>query len=360
MTEKVLVTGGFGLVGSETVRQLAAAGHRVVATDLGTPAQQKVARTLPVGVEARWANLTAPGEVERLIAETSPTVIIHLAAIIPPVIYRQPELARRVNVDATVALLHAAQSCPRPPRFIQASSNAVHGSRNPHRHDELLREDTPVRPSDLYGAHKVEVEEHVRSSALEWVILRLAGIMCVDPSAMAFSLDALYFESALPTDGRMHSVDVRDAAAAFVAATTADVTGEILLIGGDESHLLLQGEVGKALAAAQGLNDVLPGGRPGNPESDENWFVTDWMDTTRSQQLLSFQHHSWPSMLAEMSAMAGWRRYPMRLLSPVVRLFLKRRAAYKNTPGRYADPWNAIRREMGEPSPRITESIPVS
>ena len=62
--------------------------------------------------------------------------------------------------------------------------------------------------------------------------------------------------------------------------------GEILLIGGDESHLLQQGDVGKALAAAMGLSDVLPGGRRGNPDNDEDWFVTDWMDTTCSQQVL--------------------------------------------------------------------------
>jgi uncharacterized protein YbjT (DUF2867 family) len=29
MTEKILVTGGFGLVGSQTVRRLAAEGHQV-------------------------------------------------------------------------------------------------------------------------------------------------------------------------------------------------------------------------------------------------------------------------------------------------------------------------------------------
>ena len=287
-------------------------------------------------------------------------MIIHLAAVIPPVIYRQPELARRVNVDATVGLLNAARSCARPPRFIQASSNAVHGSRNPHRHHELLREDTPIRPSDLYGAHKAEVENHVRSSGLQWVILRLAGVMSVELGAMPFSLDALFFESALPTDGRMHSIDVRDAAAAFAAATTADVVGEILLIGGDESHLLRQGEVGKALAAARGLTNVLPGGRPGDPHRDADWFVTDWMDTARSQQLLSFQHHSWPDMLAEMRALAGWRRYPMWLAAPFARFVLKRRAAYRNAPGRYANPWGAIRTEMGEPLSDISDCVPVS
>jgi D-erythronate 2-dehydrogenase len=236
-------------------------------------------------------------------------------------------------------------------RFIQASSNAVHGSRNPHRHHELLRADTPVKPSDLYGAHKAEIEQQVRSSDLEWVILRLAAIMSVDLGAMPFGVDAIFFESALPTDGRVHSIDVRDAAAAFAVAVTADVASEILLIGGDESHLLRQGDVGKALAAAMGLSDVLPGGRPGNPDNDEHWFVTDWMDTTRSQQVLRFQHHPWPGMLAEMRAAAGWRRYAMRLVSPVARQLLKRRAAYRNSPGRYADPWGAIRAEFGEPRP---------
>ena len=99
------------------------------------------------------------------------------------------------------------------------------------------------------------------------------------------------------------------------------------------------------------VNDVLPGGRPGDPDSDEDWFVTDWMDTTRAQQVLSFQHHSWPDMLAEMHSAAGWRRYPMRVVGPLVRQLLKRRAAYRHTPGRYADPWGAIRGELGEPRP---------
>jgi nucleoside-diphosphate-sugar epimerase len=351
MAEKVLVTGGFGLVGSQTVRRLAADGHRVVATDLGTPAQRKAAESLPAGAEASWANLTDQHEVDRLLAEVSPTAIVHLAAVILPPAYRNPQLARRVNVDATAALLRAAEASEHPPRFVLASSNAVYGSRNPHRHPDRLRVDSPLRPADLYGAHKVAAENQVRASSLEWVILRLGGVISVEPGAMPFTGDALFFESTLPTDGRIHTVDVRDVAAAFAAATTADVAGETLLIAGDDSHLLRQKEVGLALAAARGLSDVLPAGRPGDPDSDENWFVTDWLDTTHAQQALSFQHHSWPDMLAEMRAIVGWRRYPMFIVGPVVQQFLKRQAAYRDTPGRYADPWGAIRSRLGEPRP---------
>ena len=78
MTEKVLVTGGFGLVGSQTVRRLAAEGHQVVASDLGTEEQRKASVSLSDGSRHVDGDLTDPGEVDRLLAETSPTVIIHL------------------------------------------------------------------------------------------------------------------------------------------------------------------------------------------------------------------------------------------------------------------------------------------
>nr|WP_292981393.1 NAD(P)-dependent oxidoreductase [Mycobacterium sp.] len=341
--------GVFGLVGSQTVRQLAGNGHRVIATDLGTPAQREAA--LPAGAEARWADLTDPRQVDQLIADVEPTAIVHLAAVIPPAVYRSRELGRIVNVDATVALIRAAQAQPRPPRLVLASSNAVYGSRNPHRHPERLTVDSPLRPADLYGAHKVEAENQLRASGLEWVILRLGGVISIEPGAMPFSTDALFFESALPADGRIHTVDVRDVASAFAAATTADVVGETLLIAGDDSHLLRQKDVGPALAAARGLSDVLPAGRPGDPDNDETWFVTDWLDTTRAQQALSFQRHSWPEMLAEAHAAVGWRRYPMALISPIARLVLERRSAYRDAPGEYADPWSAIRSRLGEPRP---------
>ena len=105
MSGTVLVTGGFGLVGSETVKRLAADGVRVVAADLETPANVKAAKKLPSGAEFRWADLTDPEQTQRLVAETAPTAIIHLAAIIAPAIYRMPKVARRVNVDATKTLV---------------------------------------------------------------------------------------------------------------------------------------------------------------------------------------------------------------------------------------------------------------
>ena len=346
MSDAVLVTGAFGLVGSATVRHLARLGRHVVATDLDTPATRKAAAALPAGVNVRWADLTDPNQVATLLAQIEPAAVIHLAAVIPPLCYAKPELARKVNVDATGNLVKTAAAQENPPRFIQASSIAVYGPRNPHRIGDVLTADTPVRPFDTYGGHKVEAEAIVRESGLDWVILRLGGVLTVD-LGLGLDPDMLYFEALLPADGRLQTVDVRDVAHAFAAATNADVLGRTLLIGGDDTHRLIQGEIAASTAAAMGLVGGMPTGRKGDPDDDDGWFATDWMDSATAQRLLGHQQHSWPQMLAETAQKAGWKRFPLRLAAPLAREFLKRRSPYYGRPGRYANPWEAVRRKWG-------------
>jgi nucleoside-diphosphate-sugar epimerase len=351
-TDTVLVTGAFGLVGTAVVSQLVEEGRHVVATDRDLTNNRKKARALlgSEQVEVRWADLTDAGAVDALVKGVDPGAIVHLAAVIPPACYARRNLARMVNVDATKSLVRAASSLPTQPRFVLASSVAVYGARNPHRGTAVLTATTPFEPCDLYGAHKVEAEQAVGSSDLDWLILRLGGVMTPGPRSDA-GLDMVYFEGLLPVDGRIQTVDVRDVARAFGGATTTDATKEVLLVGGDESHRVVQGALGSAIAGAMGLVGVLPPGRPGDPDSDGDWFTTDWMDTARAQEVLSFQHHSLPDILAETRDELGWRRWPLRAAAPVMRAYLGSRSPYRRRPGVYADPWRAICRRWGDPSP---------
>ncbi|MGU3497519.1 NAD-dependent epimerase/dehydratase family protein [Mycobacterium sp. C31M] len=351
MSDTVLVTGAFGLVGSATVARLVADGRPVIATDLDIPANRKAAESLPAGVTVRWADLTDPTAVGALVGDTSPGAIVHLAAVIPPFIYQRRGLAEKVNVDATASLVRAAEKLSDPPRFVLASSIAVYGSRNPHTVDGVLTADTPVNPADIYGDHKVRAEKIVRTSNLDWVILRLGGVLTATPGSY-MKIDNFFFEAMLPTDGRLQTVDVRDVAFAFAAATTADALGETLLIGGDDAtHRLVQGDVAPAMAAALGLVGGLPTGLKGDPGNDAGWFNTDWMDTTRAQQVLGFQHHSWPDMLIETAENAGIKRPLLRIVAPLAKQILKRQSPYHGSGRRYADPWAAITDKWGDPRP---------
>ena len=159
------------------------------------------------------------------------------------------------------------------------------------------------------------------------------------------------FSALLPADGRLQTVDVRDVATAFAAAAREPVTGRTFLIGGDESHRRVQGEVGEEMMAAMGLEGAVPAGRPGDPDDDGAWFATDWMDTAEAQAGLGFQHHSWPDMLSEIRRRTGRRRYFFRLLAPILHAVLERRSPYRDAPGRYADVWGGVRAAWGDPSP---------
>ncbi len=348
MSDAVLVTGAFGLVGSATVRQLAAIGRHVVATDLETPATQKAAAELPAGVQVRWADLTDPAAVEALLTEVSPGTVVHLAAVIPPLCYAKPQLAYNVNVGATANIVKAAENQANPPRLVQASSIAVYGPRNPYRITDVLTAQTPVNPYDNYGKHKVEAESIVRASTLDWVILRLGGVLTTEPN-LGMDPNLIFFEGVLPVDGRLQTVDVRDVASAFAAATTADVLGQTLLIGGDDSHRQRQGDIGQSTTAAMGLVGALPAGRRGDPNDDNGWFATDWMDTATAQQVLSYQHYSWPDMLAQTAEKVGWKRYLFRAAAPLARQYLKRQSPYYGQPPGYGNPWEAVRRKWGAP-----------
>ncbi|WP_236983699.1 MULTISPECIES: NAD-dependent epimerase/dehydratase family protein [Mycobacterium] len=350
--DRVLVTGAFGLVGSAVVAQLAGEGRSVVATDLDAPAHRKRARELTAhpSVQVSWADLTSPSDVKALLETAAPTVVIHLAAIIPPFCYARRQLAYAVNVAATATLVRAAEQMPTPPRFVQASSIAVYGARNPHRGDSLLTASTPLHPTDLYGQHKALAEQCVTSSDLDWVVLRLGGVLTAQPR-FEIDRDLVFFEAVLPCDGRIHTVDVRDVAHAFSAATRTDRVREVFLIGGDRTHRITQARIGVEYAAAMGLPGAIPPGRPGDPDDDLSWYATDWIDTEPAQKVLAFQHHSLPQLLAETRAKVGWLRFPLRLAAPLVRWYLRRKSPYRGFPGATADPMRAIARRFGDPAP---------
>lgn len=136
----------------------------MVASDLDVPAHRHREGALAAlsGVRVAWADLTKQADVRRLIEEVAPTVVIHLAAVIPPFCYAKRELARAVNVEATEHLVSAMSARETPARLVLASSVAVYGARNPHR--DVLTAATARNPSDLYGSHKFLAENLITDS----------------------------------------------------------------------------------------------------------------------------------------------------------------------------------------------------
>ncbi len=354
--ETVLVTGAFGQVGKRCIEILLRRGHTVVAMDLRTDSSAAVLADLetsqPGTLVPAYTDLVDAEAVAAVVSRHQPSAIVHLAAIVSPPSYRNPRLARKVNVDGTRNVVAAAQTLSEPPLIAFASSAAVYGSRNPYRYPERITGDTPVNPIDQYGEDKVLAEAAIGESGLPHAVLRLAGVVSPDGSAN-FDADYLLLVRATPTDNRMHSVDARDVALAFANAVDRRdaVAGKVLVIAGNDTHVHLMSDLQDDMMAAMGIGRLGPSaGLPGNPADDRGSSFTGWYDTGESQALLRYQEHDWPDTVAWVAGAMGKRTLLLKALGPVIRpamrglLVVQRRLEHR---GPYADPWGLIEKKYG-------------
>ena len=356
-SQTVLVTGAFGQVGKRCAEILLGRGRTVIAMDVRNDRSSAAAASLAAGSHPgtlipEYTDLTNADAVAATLARHRPDAIVHLAAIVSPPSYRNPQLARKVNVDGTRHLVDAAKALSDPPLFVFASSAAVYGSRNPYRQPERITGDTPVNPIDQYGQDKVLAEDIITESGLPHAILRLGGVLSPDGSTNVDG-DYLVLVRATPTDNRMHSIDARDVALAFAnAADRRDtVDGKVLVIGGNDTYVQLMSDMQDDIMAAIGIGRLGPAaGLPGDPEDDRGWAFTGWFDTTESQALLDYQEHDLSATVAWVAGSMGRTRLLLKALAPVLRptmlalLALQRRLEHR---GRYADPWTLMANKYG-------------
>jgi UDP-glucose 4-epimerase len=152
----VLVTGGAGFIGSELVRQLAAAGTRVIVIDnLANGKRENLA-----GIEGEVTLLERDiRDVNGYRAELSHVgAVYHLACLGVRHSLHSPEENHDVNATATLRLLNEARAAG-VPRFVYVSSSEVYGTAR----WSPMTEDHPTYPCTVYGASKLAGECYARA-----------------------------------------------------------------------------------------------------------------------------------------------------------------------------------------------------
>ncbi len=153
--ERFLVTGALGCIGAWVVRNLTREGVPTTIFDLGGSMHRL---RLLMGdeelervrlIQGDIADLAA---VERAVAESGATHIVHLAALQVPFCKADPSLGARVNVVGTVNMFEAAKRAGIK-RLAYASSVAVFG-RGEEYGEGPLSDDAPHNPQNHYGVYK--------------------------------------------------------------------------------------------------------------------------------------------------------------------------------------------------------------
>jgi nucleoside-diphosphate-sugar epimerase len=220
-----LVTGGAGYIGSTLVPLLLAEGHRVRVLDTLWHGGESL-----LGVWSHPAFEFVRGDVCDAAAIRSALdameAVVHLAAIVgDPACARQPDLARAVNLQASLALIaESRQAGVR--RFVFASTCSNYGKmKDP---EAYVNEESELRPVSLYAETKVAIERALLESdrSNEWCAtpLRFATVFGVSPR-MRFDLTVNEFTMEMLTRRHLQVfgeqfwrpyVHVRDAARAIL------------------------------------------------------------------------------------------------------------------------------------------------
>ena len=248
MENWTVVTGGAGYVGAVVVDELLARGRKVRVVD--SLVHGSVPSLLLAwghrGFEFVPADVREPAAVREALRDAE--AIFHGAAIVgDPACSRQPELAREVNLDASRALLDAAEQAG-VERFVFASTCSNYGRLEG---EAAATEEFPLRPVSLYAETKVEAELDVLARAdrngMCTSCLRFATVYGVAPR-MRFDLTVNEFtrDTSLGKELVVYGeqfwrpyVHVRDAARAIATVLEAPqdkVAGDVFNVGDNDQN----------------------------------------------------------------------------------------------------------------------------
>ena len=244
----VLITGGAGYIGSTLAPQLLAMGHRVRVLDSLLHGGKAL---LPMWTHPRFefvrSDVRDRTAIDRALEDVQ--AVVHLAAIVgDPACAREPDVARSVNLEASLDLL-AASRRRGVARFVFASTCSNYGKMKDT--EAFVEEASELAPVSLYAETKVAVERSILAESqingFCPTLLRFATVYGVSPR-MRFDLTVNEFTLEMVGRGRLvvfgeqfwrpyvHVVDAARAVAAVLDAPAAEVRREVFNVGATEEN----------------------------------------------------------------------------------------------------------------------------
>ena len=286
---RVLITGGAGRLGINVGKAFIKGGFQVRVFDLDTPGNRSSVKRLGRKTEVYWGDITHPDSVQKALKGVN--AVVHMAGILPPVAYEKPELAYRVNVGGTRIIVEHLKQMDISIPFIFTSSVAAFGP-TPDVTKPLCPEEHDANPKGAYGETKLQAENIIKESGIDYVILRLTATMYLN-----FSVSDLRRMFTVPLNNRVEYCHPDDTATAIFNAVKNfnSAKGNTLVISGGPEQRMLYKDMIRRILGVMGL--PVP---PARKFTREPYYL-DWYDTTKSQRLLNFQHRSFADYIIDYS-----------------------------------------------------------
>jgi nucleoside-diphosphate-sugar epimerase len=243
MSQRILVTGGAGYLGSTLVPELLAAGHKVTVLDNFMYHQNSLAHVChDPGFEVVRGDVRAESTVLPLLKKAD--IVIPLAAYVgAPLCARDPVGATTTNHDAIVTMLRHAS---KHQRILMPTTNSAYGSGDAHNY---CTEESPLHPISHYAIEKVKVEKALMQhpNAVSFRLATVFGMsprMRIDLLVNDFTYRAVHdrFVVLFEAGFKRNYIHVRDVARAFLHGIDhyEKTNGQIFNVGLSDANVSKQ------------------------------------------------------------------------------------------------------------------------
>lgn len=307
---KVLLTGASGTVGSEALKMLALDSRfSVTVFDLRTIKNILFYKKFK-NIKVVYGDIRIPRTLEPAVENID--VVIHAAAVIPPLADKKPHLAYQVNVGGTQNLLAAVQKKSPQAFFIYTSSVSVYGDRVKNPFIKVL---DPLQPSehDYYAETKIESEKAIQKSGLSWTIFRLTAIM----GFRNHKISGLMFE--MPLETSMEIATPKDTARALVNACFAqeELKNNIFNLAGGRDCRISYREFLTQAFKVYGLGKF---DLPEESFAQKNFHCGYYADGDVLEKILHFQQDTIPYYFTQLSKeMPAWQFWAASAFKNIVK-----------------------------------------
>lgn len=319
--KKILLTGASGTVGKEVFKELLSRTKKYEVSLFlrGSPKNKKLIKPYLDKVKIFWGALQNFEEVKEAV--NGQNVVLHLAAALPDVGLKNPEILISTNIDGIRNVINAMSSQPIKPKLIYTSSVAVYGDR---RKNPIIKLSDPIdiNSEDLYTTTKLKAENLIKESKLEYCIFRVSYVVAIDVIRLR---PVMFF---IPLDTFVETIHAKDVGLALVNAIDSnEIWNNTFNLGGGKKC---------QISYIDNMNDmfeIMGFGRGFLPEeafskSHSHCGFFDDQETNYIQSVLRFQNFTLEDFYEEVKQWIGFKKYLIPLIKPVIRWYILRKSEF--------------------------------